>query len=161
MLVLGNSVSKRIRGHLYRLTVENRKVDLPEDASIAAHLLALVRVFASRGRNVAWAILLTPVGGGMAYWAVEGSGPIKSLWWAVVTGSTVGYGDIYPQTTPGRGIAACVIISMVVLGWLAGAHLTAWLIMDPDAWTDAEQRRVMQQIDTLDLQNRPPPGRPP
>jgi voltage-gated potassium channel len=34
----------------------------------------------------------------------------SSLWWAVVTLSSVGYGDVYPVTTGGRIFAALVIL---------------------------------------------------
>jgi len=34
-----------------------------------------------------------------------------ALWWAVVTISTVGYGDLYPVTTVGRIIAVFVMLS--------------------------------------------------
>src|ERR1043165_7342973 len=38
-----------------------------------------------------------------------------SLWWAVVTASTVGYGDISPQTWQGRLMAALLISIMVLI----------------------------------------------
>lgn len=36
-----------------------------------------------------------------------------SMYWAIVTMTTVGYGDITPQTPLGKGIASC----MMLLGW--------------------------------------------
>jgi voltage-gated potassium channel len=45
----------------------------------------------------------------------------ESLWWSVVTVTTVGYGDFFPVTTPGR-ITACFIMGT---GLLTLAVLTA------------------------------------
>ncbi len=38
----------------------------------------------------------------------------ESLWWSFVTVTTVGYGDFYPVTTPGR-VAACFIMGIGIL----------------------------------------------
>lgn len=44
-----------------------------------------------------------------------------SLWWGIVTITTVGYGDMVPQTTPGRFVAAFLMITGIgVVGALAG-----------------------------------------
>jgi voltage-gated potassium channel len=54
---------------------------------------------------------------------------VDALWWAIVTISTVGYGDIYPITNPGRVVATLVIIVGVALfsvftSYLASTFLT-------------------------------------
>jgi voltage-gated potassium channel len=41
----------------------------------------------------------------------------EGLWWAVVTVTTVGYGDIHPETVPGRIVA--MVLMFVGLGFLA------------------------------------------
>jgi len=55
-----------------------------------------------------------------------------SLWWAIVTMTTVGYGDIVPETTTGRIAAVMIMITGVaVLGLLAGS-LASFFRLQPD-----------------------------
>jgi len=50
------------------------------------------------------------------------------VWWAAVTMSMVGYGDITPQTLVGRVIAVVLMIAgMIVVGVIAGT-LSSWFI---------------------------------
>lgn len=39
----------------------------------------------------------------------------KSLWWAIVTMTTTGYGDVVPQTLPGRMLAGLVMMSGILV----------------------------------------------
>ena len=39
------------------------------------------------------------------------------VWWAVVTVTTVGYGDLYPHTVPGRIIG--IVVMLLGIGFLA------------------------------------------
>lgn len=62
--------------------------------------------------------------GALAAYAVESPNPDSKItnladafWWAIVTVTTVGYGDIYPVTTEGRIVASILmIIGIGVLG---------------------------------------------
>ena len=54
-----------------------------------------------------------------------------AVWWAVVTASTVGYGDISPETWQARVLAALLISIMVLLVIpLITAHFASKLIVD-------------------------------
>ncbi|MEZ5227032.1 MAG: potassium channel family protein [Acidimicrobiales bacterium] len=96
--------------------------------------------------------------GGAGYAIAERQGPITSLWWAVVTSSTVGYGDAYPETTFGRGVATVLIISMVtVVIPMITASFTSKLIVDRDVFTHEEQEQIKEalklivdRLDTVD-----------
>lgn len=51
-----------------------------------------------------------------------------ALWWAFVTISTVGYGDRYPVTLQGRGIAVGLMIGGVALIGIITATFASWLV---------------------------------
>jgi voltage-gated potassium channel len=77
------------------------------------------RTFSLEGlRYAAWLAGLTAVAGGAAFAAVEeGRSTWDGVWWAITTMTTVGYGDLSPETTSGRIIAIPVMI--VGIGFVA------------------------------------------
>jgi voltage-gated potassium channel len=50
------------------------------------------------------------------------------VWWAIVTASTVGYGDIAPTTVGGRLIAVMLMLSGVGLVSTLAASITAYFV---------------------------------
>lgn len=70
-----------------------------------------------------------------------------ALWWAVVTASTVGYGDISPKTGAGRVMAALLISIMVLIVVpLITAHFASKLIVDHDAFQHDEQEELKNNL---------------
>lgn len=69
----------------------------------------------------------------LTYAVLEHKGPIEGMWWGIVTGSTVGYGDFYPASTAGRGIGAVLIVSMLILVPIAIGHVIANLVFDKES----------------------------
>ncbi len=51
-----------------------------------------------------------------------------ALWWAYVTITTVGYGDLYPVTTYGRLIAAVLMTGGVGLFGTFAAYVASWFV---------------------------------
>ena len=72
-----------------------------------------------------------------------------ALWWALVTISTVGYGDMYPVTTGGRLVAVILILLGVgVCGYIAG-FMANLVSMDDESEEMIQLRRLEKKLDTL------------
>ncbi|MGL4827690.1 MAG: potassium channel family protein, partial [Vibrio sp.] len=66
--------------------------------------------------------------------------PINSyadaLWWAMSTITTVGYGDMYPVTGFGRGVAVFLMLTGITLFGLLTASVASFFVEDDSAKKD-------------------------
>lgn len=62
-----------------------------------------------------------------------------ALWWAVVTVTTIGYGDRYPVTAAGRGVAVVLMLVGIGLLGVITANVAAFFMTKGEA---AEARRL-------------------
>lgn len=76
------------------------------------------------------------------------SPPWKGIWWAWETITTVGYGDIVPQTIPGKVFAALLMVMGVCLVSIVAANFAAFLLGGPAQKKDIES--IKQHIHELD-----------
>lgn len=92
-----------------------RLLRLLRAATLARRLLSTDGV-----RDAAVLALVTILGGGAAFAAVEKAQNLSAwdgVWWAVTTVTTVGYGDVSPETDAGRVIA--IVVMLVGIGFVA------------------------------------------
>ncbi|MEU7902152.1 potassium channel family protein [Actinoplanes sp. NPDC049118] len=106
----------------------------------------LVRL-ANSPRNLILSYLLLIVTCSVLYHFFEEESYGDALWWAVVTASTVGYGDFSPETLQGRFMAALLISVMVLIVVpLITAHFASKLIVDHDAFQHEEQEELKNNL---------------
>lgn len=72
-----------------------------------------------------------------------------ALWWAVVTITTVGYGDLSPTTALGRMIAVGLMIGGITLLGMVTATLASWLVQKVSAEDTASQAATVAHIELL------------
>ena len=75
--------------------------------------------------------------------------PEEALWWAIVTVTTVGYGDYYPVTTEGRIVAVLLMVSGVGLFGSFAAYVGSLFTADKSDESAKQQeadRAVMQSL---------------
>ena len=95
----------------------------------------------NRAKYVFIALLVVDVGAGFTFSLIEGKSVLDGQWWAVVTGFTVGYGDLYPETAAGR-LAGIVYIPLMALLWaFLVAHIIAAVIENKHLFSHDEQER--------------------
>ncbi len=73
------------------------------------------------------------------------------MWWALQTVTTVGYGDVVPTTTAGRGVASVLLLGGLALISVVTATITSGFVSRAQQQrADAGQDPALQQLAGLD-----------
>jgi voltage-gated potassium channel len=131
-----------------------RLLRLVRVAAFAAENAQQVRRVLTR-HNLGYSLLFTAgivVGAGALVTAVEdgSGGSIDSLpdglWWAATTVTTVGYGDTFPVTAAGRGVAVALMLAGIALFGVIAANLAAVMIQPDDP---VDLNRISHQLEAI------------
>jgi voltage-gated potassium channel len=126
-----------------------------ESAFLAASLLALVLIVFS-----SIAVLQFESSAGNIRTAGD------ALWWAVVTLTTVGYGDHYPVTQEGRAVAIGLMFGGITLIGTLSGFAASWFLQvprsaaDPDSLIHEELVRIRSEIAVLSADVKKLAGQP-
>ena len=93
-----------------------------------------------------------------------------ALWWAATTITTVGYGDRFPMSPAGRGVAVVLMIAGIAMFGVIKASIAAYFVpvgvwsgfkpIQPAAWTDtatSPTASIPRQRSTRCARTRQPP----
>nr|WP_257210662.1 potassium channel family protein [Actinomyces ruminis] len=72
-----------------------------------------------------------------------------ALWWALVTITTVGYGDLAPVTPLGRATAILLMIGGVALIGVVTATLASWIVSLVTEESAAQEAATRAQVESL------------
>ena len=83
----------------------------------------------------------------LLYMISEETNFLDSIYWSVVTATTLGYGDFSPHTTFGKVLTSCLItFTVFVMLPTITANVAAWLIVNRDAFTHDEQEQIKDHL---------------
>ena len=113
--------------------------------------VVVTRIFSKRG--LAYIVSITvilAIGFGVIFGLIEESASVgDGIWWAIVTITTVGYGDFFPLTMAGRIVAGLLMI--VGIGFVATltATVAAHFMDDQEDELREEIRGLREQVEAL------------
>jgi voltage-gated potassium channel len=140
---------------LTRLARLARVMRLVRLAGVTMRALSELKVILAR-RGVIYVLaltLITIIAGGAGLTLLE-PGTVKGgvgdgIWWAIVTASTVGYGDIFPQTLWGRVIAVVIMLAGIGMVSTVAASITTYFVGKDEGEDLKEIRTRMARMEAL------------
>jgi voltage-gated potassium channel len=84
------------------------------------------------------------------YAVFEDASFLDSLYWSVVTATTLGYGDFSPHSESGKVLTSVLIVATVFLFIpTITANLASKLIVNRDAFTHEEQEEIKETLQAI------------
>ncbi len=75
-----------------------------------------------------------------------------AFWWAFVTMTTVGYGDVFPVTLEGRLVGVAVMVGGVSLIGLVSATLASGFLAHIQGQTNSDTALILKKLETVEAQ---------
>lgn len=123
-------------------------------AGLLTHFSSSVRTLLSRnhlGTTLGIGLIVVVIAG-IVIAAVDPSikDPAEGIWWAWVTFTTVGYGDVVPSSTFGRIVAAMLMLLGVGLVAVLTANLSAYLAAQDGREVIDREIRILEKLDGIE-----------
>lgn len=83
-----------------------------------------------------------------------------ALWWAIVTVTTVGYGDTYPVTAAGRGVAVVLMLTGIGLIGVLTATVASFFVQQDSGKERDELAARLERIEGILARAFPDPAQP-
>ncbi len=120
----------------------------------------LVRAFARNRQQTACFTIVLLTGATLTFSSIailiaeketgEINTPAKALWWCLTTITTVGYGDLYPETSIGKIVAAITMVMGIAIFSSLTALITS-VVIEPA--TDVKNQ-ILEKLDQLTTEMR-------
>jgi voltage-gated potassium channel len=119
-------------------------VQLVQEAIMIKHLLSQI-INSNKNLTITFCLIISSAA--FFYSISEKTPLLDALWWAIVTATTVGYGDSFPHHMLGKVTAITLMLTMVLLVIPAiTARMASGLIVNHDAFTHEEQEELKQGL---------------